>query len=29
MSLKGIVLGGGVVDSDFRGNIAVILTKTE
>ena len=25
MSLKGVVQGGGVVDSDFCGNIAVIL----
>ena len=28
MSLKGVVLGGGVVDSDFCGNIAIILTYT-
>ena len=28
MSLKGVVLGGGVVDLDFRGNIAELLTNT-
>ena len=28
MSLKGVVLGGDVVDSDFCGNIAIILTYT-
>ena len=28
MSLKGIVLGGGVIDSDFRGNMSVILKNT-
>ena len=28
MSLKGVVLGGCVVDLDFRGNIAVLLTNT-
>ena len=28
MSLKGVVLRGGVVDLDVRGNVAVILTNT-
>ena len=28
MSLKGIVLGGDVIDSDFRGNMSVILKNT-
>ena len=28
MSLRGVVLDGGVTDSDFRTNIAVILTNT-
>ena len=28
MSLKGIALGGGVIDSDFRGNMSVIITNT-
>ena len=28
MSLEGVTLGGGVIDSDFCGNISVILTNT-
>ena len=27
MSLKPLFLGGGVIDSDYRGNISVILTN--
>ena len=27
LSLKGLILGGGVTDSDFRGNIYAILTN--
>ena len=27
LSLKSIVLGGGIIDSDYRGNIRVILHK--
>ena len=28
MSLKGIILGGGVTDADFRGSISMTLTNT-
>ena len=27
LSLKPVFLGGGVIDSDFRGNICIILTN--
>ena len=27
MSLKPLFLGGGIIDSDYRGNISVILTN--